>query len=39
MHKRLVIAKKLMVESGSIIMISIDENECHNLKVMCDDIF
>lgn len=39
MNKRLCIAKKLMKTSGSVILISIDENECHNLKIMCDEIF
>jgi len=35
---RLKILKKLLSEDGSI-WISIDDNECHYLKVLCDEIF
>lgn len=38
MHKRLLIAKKLLKEEG-IIFISIDENECYQLKLLCDEVF
>lgn len=38
MHKRLVIAKRLLSDTG-VIFISIDENELYNLKVLCDEIF
>ncbi len=38
MHKRLLIAKKLLSDNG-VIFISIDENECHNLKLLLDEIF
>lgn len=34
--KRLIIAKKLLKETG-VIFISIDDNEAANLKVLCDD--
>ena len=36
MKRRLVIAKKLLKETG-VIFISIDDNEAANLKVLCDD--
>jgi adenine-specific DNA-methyltransferase len=35
---RLNILRKLLSEDGSI-WISIDDNECHYLKVLCDEIF
>ncbi|MDD4730059.1 MAG: site-specific DNA-methyltransferase [Dysgonamonadaceae bacterium] len=38
MEKRLKIAKKLLSNTG-IIMISIDENEAAQLKIICDDVF
>jgi len=38
MKVRLVIMHKLLKEDGSI-WISIDDDECHYLKVMCDEIF
>lgn len=38
MDKRLKIALKLLSENG-IIFISIDENECYQLKLLCDEIF
>lgn len=38
MQERLVIAKKLLSESG-IIFISIDDNEQATLKLICDEIF
>ncbi|MFW5757729.1 MAG: site-specific DNA-methyltransferase [Bacteroidota bacterium] len=37
MHKRLVIAKRLLSESG-VIFISIDDNAVAQLKLLCDDI-
>jgi adenine-specific DNA-methyltransferase len=36
--QRLVILAKLLSEDGSI-WISIDDNECHYLKVLCDEVF
>lgn len=39
MYKRLTIAEKLLNPKASAIFISIDENECHNLKILCDEIF
>ncbi len=39
MNRRLIIAEKLLDPKGSAIFISIDENECHNLKLLCDSIF
>ncbi len=39
MYKRLKVAEKLLDSNGSAIFISIDENECHNLKILCDEIF
>lgn len=36
MSRRLRIAKKLLSNRG-VIFISIDDNEAHNLKVLCDD--
>lgn len=38
MEKRIRIAHKLLKDDG-VIFISIDENECHNLKVLLDEIF
>lgn len=38
MERRLSIASRLLKDDG-IIMISIDENEYSQLKIMCDDIF
>lgn len=38
MNKRLILAKKILIEDG-IIMISIDENEQAQLKLLCDSIF
>lgn len=35
---RIKLLRKLLSEDGSI-WISIDDNECHYLKVLCDDIF
>lgn len=37
-YKRVMIAKRLLKESGTI-FISIDENEIHQLKIILDDIF
>ena len=39
MYRRLKIAKQLLNPNESVIFISIDENECHNLKILCDEIF
>lgn len=39
MYKRLIVAERLLNSEGSVIFISIDENECHNLKILCDEIF
>lgn len=38
MNRRLIIAKKLMSKDG-VIFINIDENEVHQLKLLCDEIF
>ncbi|BBM89970.1 adenine-specific DNA-methyltransferase [Spirochaetota bacterium] len=38
MEKRLILAKKLLKETG-VIFISIDDNEQANLKLLCDRIF
>lgn len=38
MKERLVVLYKLLKDDGSI-WISIDDSECHYLKVMCDEIF
>lgn len=38
MRDRLEIIRRLLVDSGSI-WITIDDNEAHYLKVMCDEIF
>lgn len=38
MYPRLLLARDFLTEDGCI-FISIDENECHNLKLLCDDVF
>ncbi len=38
MRDRLVLLRNLLSDDGSI-WISIDDNECHYLKVLCDEIF
>ncbi len=38
MRDRLVILRRLLAEDGSI-WITIDDNEAHYLKVLCDEIF
>jgi len=38
MYPRLLLARDLLADEGAI-FISIDENECHNLKLLCDDVF
>lgn len=38
MYPRLKVAKDLLSDDG-VIFISIDENECENLKKVCDEIF
>jgi adenine-specific DNA-methyltransferase len=38
MKPRMELLKSLLREDGSI-WISIDDNECHYLKVMCDEVF
>jgi len=38
MKERLIIMHRLLKEDGSI-WISIDDDECHYLKVLCDEIF
>ena len=38
MKPRLELLKSLLTENGSI-WISIDDNECHYLKVLCDEVF
>ncbi len=38
MRDRLEIIRRLLSEDGSL-WITIDDNECHYLKVLCDDIF
>lgn len=38
MYPRLQLARELLAKDGAI-FISIDDNECHNLKLLCDDIF
>ena len=38
MRDRLLILKALLSDSGSL-WITIDDNECHYLKVLCDEIF
>lgn len=38
MRERLEIIRRLLSEDGSL-WITIDDNECHYLKVMCDEVF
>ena len=38
MYPRLLLARDLLDKNG-VIFISIDDNECHNCKLLCDDIF
>jgi adenine-specific DNA-methyltransferase len=38
MYPRLQLLKELLTEDGSI-WITLDDNESHYLKVMCDEIF
>lgn len=38
MYPRLKLLYKLLADDG-IIFISIDDNECHNLRIICDEIF
>ena len=38
MYERLVVARDLLKEDG-VIFISIDDNEAHNLRGICDEIF
>jgi adenine-specific DNA-methyltransferase len=38
MRDRLELIKRLMSEDGSL-WITIDDNECHYLKVLCDEVF
>lgn len=38
MYPRLILARDLLTNDG-VIFISIDDNECHNLKLLCDDTF
>ena len=38
MYERLVIARDLLKDDG-VIFISIDDNEVHNLRKICDEIF
>ncbi len=38
MRDRIALLRQLMSEDGSL-WINIDDNECHYLKVMCDEIF
>ena len=38
MHERLVILRNLLSDDGSI-LITLDDNEAHYFKVMCDEIF
>ena len=38
MHERLIIARDLLKDDG-VIFISIDDNEVHNLRKICDEIF
>ncbi len=38
MYPRLLLAKDLLKQDG-VIFISIDDNECANLKILCDEIF
>ena len=38
MYPRLELLRELLAENGSI-WISLDDNECHYLKVICDEVF
>ena len=38
MYSRLLLARDLLSDDG-LIFISIDDNENHNLKLLCDDVF
>jgi adenine-specific DNA-methyltransferase len=38
MYPRLKLARNLLTDDG-VIFISIDDNELHNLRKVCDDIF
>lgn len=38
MYPRLLLARDLLTKDG-VILISIDDNECYNLKLLCDDVF
>ena len=38
MRERLILLRKLLSDEG-VIFISIDDDECHYLKVLCDEIF
>ena len=38
MHDRLELIRRLLTEDGSL-WITIDDNECHYLKVLCDELF
>jgi adenine-specific DNA-methyltransferase len=38
MHERLVVARDLLKDDG-VIFISIDDNEIHNLRKVCDEVF
>lgn len=38
MYPRLLLARDMLTDDG-VIFISIDDNECHNLKLLCDDVF
>lgn len=38
MYPRLMLARELLAKDG-VIFISIDDNESHNLKLMCDEVF
>lgn len=38
MRDRLEVIKRLLAEDGSL-WITIDDNECHYLKVLCDEVF
>lgn len=38
MYPRLLLARDMLSNDGAI-FISTDDNECHNLKLLCDDVF
>ena len=38
MYSRLLIARQLLREDG-VILISIDDNEVHHLRKLCDEVF